>query len=136
MLPPPRVCPPPAYRPPAALPGPQCLCRLERAGPAEQPLWEAYPQGRNSEGQWFQQPDGQVLVQHAVQPVRQDACSHCGAVGGVRRHGAGQASGTVELRRCGACKQAVYCSPECQRAAWPTHRSECRAAQAARQPGA
>lgn len=116
------------------LPAPQCLCRLEYAGPAEQPLWEAYPQGRHSEGQWTPQPDGSILVQHLVQPLRQEVCGHCGAVGGVRRHGAAAASGTVALRRCSACKEAAYCSPECQRAAWPEHRSACKAAaQAARQ---
>jgi len=29
------------------------------------------------------------------------------------------------LRACGACGVATYCSAECQRAHWPTHRGEC-----------
>jgi hypothetical protein len=31
---------------------------------------------------------------------------------------------------CGACA-APYCSPGCQRAAWPAHKGECRAARLA-----
>ena len=28
-------------------------------------------------------------------------------------------------RRCSRCKQAWYCSPQCQRRAWPAHKSAC-----------
>ena len=27
---------------------------------------------------------------------------------------------------CSACRKARYCSPECQRCAWPEHKAECR----------
>ncbi|KAJ7912122.1 hypothetical protein B0H13DRAFT_2478288 [Mycena leptocephala] len=33
-----------------------------------------------------------------------------------------------ELRRCGKCKHASYCSTKCQKADWPTHKLACSAA--------
>lgn len=30
-----------------------------------------------------------------------------------------------KLRRCGNCYVAAYCSKECQRKAWPTHKKRC-----------
>lgn len=49
---------------------------------------------------------------------RSEACSHCGA---SAREGGGK------LLRCGKCRLAAYCSPECQRAGWRVHRAQCRA---------
>jgi len=31
-----------------------------------------------------------------------------------------------QLKRCGKCKFARYCSPGCQHADWPTHKKECK----------
>jgi len=31
------------------------------------------------------------------------------------------------LRTCSKCKYALYCNPECQKAAWPDHKTECAA---------
>ncbi|KAJ7074557.1 hypothetical protein C8F01DRAFT_1100916 [Mycena amicta] len=33
--------------------------------------------------------------------------------------------GAAELKTCGKCKVARYCSPDCQRKAWPTHKTKC-----------
>ena len=30
-------------------------------------------------------------------------------------------------RRCGRCREAYYCSEECQRSAWPAHKEACAA---------
>ncbi|PIL30581.1 hypothetical protein GSI_07281 [Ganoderma sinense ZZ0214-1] len=32
---------------------------------------------------------------------------------------------TVQLKLCSGCRVAEYCSKECQKAAWPTHKKEC-----------
>ena len=47
----------------------------------------------------------------------QSHCAHCGATEGIKR--------------CTGCSALGYCSFACQRAAWPSHRAECRAAAAA-----
>ncbi len=36
-----------------------------------------------------------------------------------------KASPEVSLKRCGRCRTAAYCSPECQKADWKTHRETC-----------
>jgi hypothetical protein len=41
-----------------------------------------------------------------------------------------------EFRTCSACKAAWYCRPECQRAAWPAHKAECKAARRAAEQAA
>ncbi|KAJ6454207.1 hypothetical protein C8R45DRAFT_882233 [Mycena sanguinolenta] len=42
-------------------------------------------------------------------------CQHC-----FKSRGPG-----VTLQRCGACQVDLYCSKECQRAAWKTHKPKC-----------
>jgi len=41
------------------------------------------------------------------------ACTYCGKQG-------------VKLQLCSACKRSRYCSKECQKAAWPEHKTVCR----------
>lgn len=31
-----------------------------------------------------------------------------------------------KFRRCGRCRRALYCSPECQKAHWKAHKHECQ----------
>ncbi|KAJ7440823.1 hypothetical protein B0H11DRAFT_2098434 [Mycena galericulata] len=50
-----------------------------------------------------------------VRAQGKQACAVCGNL-------------AYELRRCGKCKHASYCSKECQKADWPTHKSACSAA--------
>ena len=44
-------------------------------------------------------------------------CNHCGAV----------AQGEV-FQKCGRCKDAYYCSKQCQKEAWPAHKPICNEA--------
>ncbi|TFK78952.1 hypothetical protein K466DRAFT_45778 [Polyporus arcularius HHB13444] len=44
-------------------------------------------------------------------------CDHCDAPQSAKR----------PLRRCGGCIQTMYCSKNCQKAAWPQHKILCRA---------
>jgi len=37
------------------------------------------------------------------------------------------AAGGSKFRKCSRCLVASYCSPECQRADWPTHKLDCTA---------
>ncbi|KAJ7624532.1 hypothetical protein FB45DRAFT_923648 [Roridomyces roridus] len=47
-----------------------------------------------------------------VKAQRKQACAVCGNI-------------QNEIRRCGKCKHASYCSKECQKADWPTHKVAC-----------
>lgn len=44
--------------------------------------------------------------------IGSDTCAQCGHEGAKKR--------------CSACKSVFYCSIECQKTAWPTHKSSCR----------
>ncbi|KAJ6505753.1 hypothetical protein C8R47DRAFT_1102344, partial [Mycena vitilis] len=50
-----------------------------------------------------------------IRTAGKQACAVCGAL-------------AQDLRRCGKCKHASYCSKECQKADWPTHKTACSAA--------
>ena len=54
------------------------------------------------------------------------ACAHCGVTE------AKTASG--KLLRCGRCKAVSFCSADCQKAHWPTHKAECKPAEAPAAP--
>ena len=56
------------------------------------------------------------------------SCAHCGA----------QEVHVAQFKFCAACKDkgALYCSKECQRAAWPAHKAACKAARQAAAAGA
>ncbi|KAM5542680.1 hypothetical protein V8D89_003641 [Ganoderma adspersum] len=43
-------------------------------------------------------------------------CYHCGKRG----------TDTTPLKRCKGCNAALYCDKDCQKAAWPVHRTLCR----------
>ena len=36
---------------------------------------------------------------------------------------------TKSFKQCNGCKSATYCSPECQKCDWPTHKSYCKVVQ-------
>ncbi|TFY76972.1 hypothetical protein EWM64_g7038, partial [Hericium alpestre] len=44
-------------------------------------------------------------------------CDQCGAV---------EQPGVKQFRLCGGCMTTNYCSPECQKAHWPSHKAICQ----------
>ncbi len=80
------------------------------------------------------------------QPHAAACCGFCGKPGvfpaaaqpvgklsegqGGPQEGAGNVQGQGEVQlprllRCGGCREAFYCSPSCQRSAWPAHKATC-----------
>ena len=55
---------------------------------------------------------GRRLYTVAPDPKR---CGECQMEGN-------QGQGQKQLKRCAGCEYVVYCSKECQRAAWPAHK--------------
>ncbi|EMD33919.1 hypothetical protein CERSUDRAFT_117450 [Gelatoporia subvermispora B] len=51
-----------------------------------------------------------------LQPTIASQCQHCSK---------SQTEG-VNLLKCAGCGNAVYCSKDCQRAAWPAHKGTCK----------
>ncbi|PRW58098.1 Ankyrin repeat-containing YAR1 [Chlorella sorokiniana] len=108
------------------------LCKMSHAGFAQLPLVEAYPPGKRAHKCWIQEPDqpGVVREEHPVPPLRQEQCGHCGAVGGAKKRSqaapGGGAASVILLKACSACRGVWYCFEECQRAAWPAHKADCK----------
>ena len=50
-----------------------------------------------------------------------NTCAHCSA----------REVNVAQFKRCGACKGPVYCSKDCQLAAWPAHKAACKVARKA-----
>ncbi|KAI0637402.1 hypothetical protein C8Q77DRAFT_1049495 [Trametes polyzona] len=46
-------------------------------------------------------------------------CAHCG-----KKPGVDPTPADFKLKRCAGCSSALYCSAECQKAEWPTHKQE------------
>ncbi|TFK87934.1 hypothetical protein K466DRAFT_599095 [Polyporus arcularius HHB13444] len=53
-----------------------------------------------------------------------------------RCHNCGDGQRTGKLKRCAGCNTAKYCSRECQREAWPSHKLGCRYKSTPDGPGA
>ncbi|KAI1782818.1 hypothetical protein LXA43DRAFT_1103365 [Ganoderma leucocontextum] len=45
-------------------------------------------------------------------------CDHCGRKGGSESN--------VRLERCSSCARTAYCNKDCQKAAWPEHKTYCQ----------
>ncbi|KAI7840305.1 hypothetical protein COHA_006087 [Chlorella ohadii] len=71
-------------------------------------------------------PEGGTEEAQQRQQQEQQQQRHCTVCGATRAAG-------VKLRLCAGCRTPglLFCSTECQRQAWPSHRAECREAQAA-----
>ena len=63
----------------------------------------------------------------AAEPVPRNRCAQCGAT-------EPKTSGD-KLMRCSRCKGVFFCSHECQKLHWPTHKGVCRAVHGAHSPG-
>jgi hypothetical protein len=100
--------------------GPPAPAPAARAAPPGPPRGAAAPGGHQERRAPGAAPPAEAAVA-AGTPPQQLVCSACGA---------GAASGQ-RLRRCGACREAWYCSTACQLQDWPAHRDACRAAAAA-----
>lgn len=68
--------------------------------------------------------------QHAPPGAQRQGRRACGWCGKARGE---VAAAGGKLRLCSRCKAACYCSPECQRSAYPEHKAECLRLAAARQ---
>eukprot|EP00887_Chlorella_sp_A99_P003470 scaffold7.g3470.t1 len=68
-----------------------------------------------------------------------------GGVGSLLRHAGGRGGAarpqpvcdacgrqSLDVKVCGRCRKATYCSARCQKEAWPEHRAACKAVEAAR----
>ena len=67
------------------------------------------------------------LVAARVAPVVDGSAPlpHCCALCGKTES---ELAAGEKLRKCGGCGVVRYCSGECQKAAWPGHKKECRRA--------
>ena len=64
----------------------------------------------------FVEPAGELLGSEARGLFNGDRCKACGK---------GKSSSGTSLLRCARCREAKYCSVECQRANWKEHKKRC-----------
>ena len=70
---------------------------------------------------------GQIMQQMQAQQAANGAGAGAGAAVGTSCNACGKAaSGATAFLRCSACKQAWYCSADCQKAAWKGHKKACK----------
>lgn len=104
------------------------LCALSHAGPAGQPLHEAYLPGRRAQPATLLRPDGGVEVRHMAQPVRPRCLRALRRCGWHQEDGVGCKRTLGCKRRRGGDAAPVFCMqargvllrrlPAC-RLAWP-----------------
>lgn len=56
-------------------------------------------------------------------PINVISCSYCSSTKSLQL--GTQQYKEDKLKRCGKCRNALYCSSKCQREHWPTHKSSC-----------
>ena len=69
---------------------------------------------RNATAKMVHQARRTARREAGVKPSRLVSCALCG-----------QEADKSQVKRCQRCRAECYCSPECQRAAWPTHKATC-----------
>ena len=85
-----------------------CAARPQNGFGPEQLLFSALGGSPGGGFQYVWEPTYKVLP--SLNKI--EACSHCGVK-------------DKPLGRCGKCRNEAYCSKECQKAAWKTHKAEC-----------
>mmetsp|Transcript_10232 Transcript_10232/g.25708 ORF Transcript_10232/g.25708 Transcript_10232/m.25708 type:complete len:225 (+) Transcript_10232:1013-1687(+) len=107
---------------------------MEPVSPAEAALLradaEAYDTSASVQDGAAEGPRPSLCSRTAAATV--PACAHCGtretcipAIPGTGAHA------PVVLKRCSKCRVESYCSPTCQKAAWPAHKPVCKRLQSA-----
>ncbi|TCD63311.1 hypothetical protein EIP91_005692 [Steccherinum ochraceum] len=69
--------------------------------------------------EWFANAPSWRPPVHTAMPSGAGACEHCGKT---------TQKGESKLLKCARCQGVVYCSKDCQKAAWKQHKPTCKAA--------